>query len=235
MTVPANQPESPAAAPSRAAKRAFWHVITHRPRLFGCVLLAVAVFFASAGHAEVSSRCLLAWDVGVALYLAISLVVWSRSDVLRMRRHAAELDEGQFTILLLLVTGAMASLVAIALELHAAGQISDGLRSLRILLAGGTILVSWIFLQVIMAQHYAHDYYRLESTGRGLTFPGDTPEPDYWDFLYFAVNLGAAAQTADVVITTRHFRRLALAHSMLSFLFNTTILALAINVGASLL
>jgi uncharacterized membrane protein len=81
--------------------------------------------------------------------------------------------------------------------------------------------------------HYAHDYYAGEDDRRGLKFPGDTA-PDYWDFLYFSFNLGAAAQTSDVQIEAPRMRRFVLAHTIVSFLFNTGVLALAINVGASL-
>ncbi len=69
----------------------------------------------------------------------------------------------------------------------------------------------------------------------GMCDSENADEPDYWDFLYFAANLGAAAQTSDVMITSPSMRRLVLGHTILSFLFNTTILALAVNVGAGLL
>ena len=86
----------------------------------------------------------------------------------------------------------------------------------------------------MFALHYAHDFYAGEEDRRGLAFPGEE-RPDYWDFLYFSFNLGAASQTSDVQIEARRMRRFVLAHTILSFLFNTTVLALAINVGASLL
>src|SRR3954471_2114409 len=88
------------------------------------------------------------------------------------------------------------------------------------------------------ALHYAHDYYGGPGADRGgLAFPKDSPErdADYWDFLYFAVTIGAASQTSDVTVVSHRTRRYVLAHTILSFLFNTTVLALAINVGASLL
>ena len=100
-----------------------------------------------------------------------------------------------------------------------------------------TILCSWLFVHTSFALHYAHEFYgegRDDLIG-GLRFPEPNYDPDYWDFLYFAANLGAAAQTSDVMVTGQRMRRLVLAHTILSFLFNTTILALAVNVGASLL
>jgi uncharacterized membrane protein len=98
-----------------------------------------------------------------------------------------------------------------------------------------TIFSSWSFVHTSFAPHYAHEYYGEGANQRrgGLNFPGEEGEPDYWDFLYFAANLGATGQTSDVTITSRGIRRVALAHTILAFLFNTTILALAVNIGAS--
>ncbi len=94
--------------------------------------------------------------------------------------------------------------------------------------------MSWFFVHTIMTLHYAHDHYSPRAGGR-LEFPDKPPEPSYGDFLYFAFTIGAAAQTSDVTIASPRIRRVVLLHTVLSFLFNTTILALAVNVGASLL
>jgi uncharacterized membrane protein len=96
------------------------------------------------------------------------------------------------------------------------------------------ILCSWFFVHTIFAFHYAHEYYGDAGERRGLTFPHES-KPDYWDFLYFSFNFGAAGQTSDVVIVSKRMRRRALGHILVSFLFNTTILALALNIGAGLL
>ena len=90
-------------------------------------------------------------------------------------------------------------------------------------------------MQVAFALHYAHQYYRpahtLSSGVNGLDFPKD-PHPDYWDFLYFSFVIGMTAQVSDVQVLTRRWRRLVLAHGILSFLFNTAVLALSINLLA---
>jgi uncharacterized membrane protein len=85
--------------------------------------------------------------------------------------------------------------------------------------------------------HYAHEYYGegADQLKGGLSFPTEGYEPDYWDFLYFSANVGAAGQTSDVAITSHGIRRVVLAQTILSFVFNTMILALAVNVGASAL
>ena len=103
-------------------------------------------------------------------------------------------------------------------------------------ITGMTVVLSWTFTHVIFTLHYANLYYRPADEGAmgGLRFPGDRP-PDYRDFLYYAFVIGCAAQTADVSTESRAMRRVSLAHGIVSFSFNTAILALTINVGASLL
>ncbi|HEX8665813.1 MAG TPA: DUF1345 domain-containing protein [Beijerinckiaceae bacterium] len=186
---------------------------------------------------ERSSRPLVVWNAFALSYLVLAFVMMARSDVATMRRRAAAQDEGAVFILLITSLAAVASLAAIAIELHAARDAAPAGKALRAGLAGLTVLLSWLFVHTSFALHYAHEFY---GEGRdaeigGLKFPRKDYEPDYWDFLYFSANLGAAAQTSDVMIASPAMRRLALAHTVLSFLFNTTILALAVNVGASLL
>jgi uncharacterized membrane protein len=98
-----------------------------------------------------------------------------------------------------------------------------------------TILLSWSFIQVIFAFHYAHEFYA-EHRGQagGLGFPDDDV-PDYWDFLYFAFVIGMTSQVSDVTVKSQVLRRTVTAHSLLSFIFNVTLLALAINLAASAL
>jgi uncharacterized membrane protein len=150
-----------------------------------------------------------------------------------MQKRAAEEDEKAVVFLILTLSAAIVSLAAIGIEL--AGIHNSGSQeAFRLTIAGVTILCSWFFVHTIYAIHYAHEYFGDRGERRGLAFPHDD-KPDYWDFLYFSFNFGAAAQTSDVVIVSKRMRRLSLAHAILAFLFNTTILALAVNVGAGLL
>ncbi|WP_414472453.1 DUF1345 domain-containing protein [Microvirga sp. M2] len=204
-----------------------------RPRLFGSTLLAIIVYAVQPQAWATVSRFLVAWDVGVVCYLALAGIVAARSTTAMMQKRAAEEDEKAVVFLILTLSAAVASLAAIGIELagiHNAG----GQEAFRLTIAAITILCSWFFVHTIYAIHYAHEYYGDKGERRGLIFPHDD-KPDYWDFLYFSFNFGAAAQTSDVMIVSKRMRRLSLAHAMLAFLFNTTILALAVNVGAGLL
>ena len=104
-------------------------------------------------------------------------------------------------------------------------------------LAFATVAGSWLFVQVMFALHYAHEFFaedeEEQSHRAGLLFPGDEP-PDYWDFLHFSIIIGVASQTADIQITSKTLRRLGTAHSLTAFGFNTVVLALTINLLASL-
>jgi uncharacterized membrane protein len=205
-----------------------------RPRLFGAALVAVLVFVLLPSPWPANSRLLLAWDIGIVCYLALAFVMAVRSSTAKMQERAAQEDESAVVVLVLTLAASVASLAAIAVELTGIQEDQGAQQAFRLSIAAITILCSWFFVHTIYAIHYAHEYYGDGGERRGLAFPHEG-HPDYWDFLYFSFNLGAAAQTSDVVIVSRRMRRLALAHTILSFLFNTTILALAVNVGAGLL
>ena len=188
-----------------------------RPRLFIAAAFAVTVGMTLpvgvASHAV--TRWLIAWNVGTCLYVLLAAIMMIRSSDHHMRHRAQLQDEGQFAILVLVVVSAVASLAAIA------GQL--------------TVVSSWAFIQVMFTLHYAHDYYA--ATGRGLPaglqFPNDD-RPTYGDFFYFASVIGTSGQTADVSFVSKSMRRIGSVHCILAYLFNTTVLALLINIGASL-
>jgi uncharacterized membrane protein len=205
-----------------------------RARLYGSVFAALAVFMLLPPTLRGTTRMLVAWDVGVALYLALAGWTMARASIEAMRERANQEDDGATAILVLTVGAAVASLAAIGAELHGVRSAEREGETLRLVLAAFTILCSWFFLHVIFAVHYAHEFYAGEGDLQSLAFPNER-SPDYFDFLYFSFTIGAAAQTSDVSVVSRRMRRLVLAHTVLSFLFNATVLALAINVAAGLL
>lgn len=139
-------------------------------------------------------------------------------------------------MLLLAVAGAAASLGAIALELS---QVRHGPGAPQnwayLLLAITTVAGSWLLLPFEFALAYASLYHSGDESPHGLEFPGDEPQRDYVDFMYFAVTLAATSQTSDVAVSSRPMRRLVLLHAMLSFVFNTVVLALTVNILAGLI
>jgi uncharacterized membrane protein len=216
------------------------HVVRSRPRLFIVTALAIATGFwlpREIAHEPVS-RWLIAWNVGTWLYVILAGVMMDRSSEHQMRRRAQLQDEGQLVILCMVAVATVASLVAIAGELAVVKDMHPGFRrELHIGLAGSTVLSSWAFIQVMFTLHYAHDYYAAKCHGRrpGLEFPGGEQDPVYGDFFYFSAVIGTSGQTADVSFVTKEMRRIGSMHCILAYLFNTTVLALLINIGASLL
>jgi uncharacterized membrane protein len=213
-------------------------VIMARARLFLCALIGlvtVLILPSSVVEHEIT-RLMIGWNVGACLFLLLAgqLMFWSTHE--RMRNRALEHDEGRFIILGLVVFVAITSLGAIVVELAVARDMHGSQRYAHIGLAALTVLSSWAFTQVMFALHYAHDYYAAEVQGKpgGLIFPG-AHAPDYADFLYFACIIGTSGQTADVNISSRVMRRTGLVHCVLAFFFNTTLLALTINIASGLL
>ena len=157
-----------------------------------------------------------------------------------MRLNAKRQDEGRLVILSLVTTAACASIFAIGFMLKDAKNASGSIVVLHIVLAAVTILGSWLLVHTIFALHYAHGYYEdgdkslEECKAEGLDFPGDI-EPDYWDFLYFSFVIGMTSQVSDVQIESRSMRRLGLIHGVLSFFFNTAIVAMSINLIAGVI
>lgn len=209
--------------------------IRARPRLTTSTLVGAGVLFLSSGIASGPTRALLAWDVGGGLYLALAWAMMLRADTERMRRRAMRQDDGAAAVLVLTVFAALASLAAILLELIGLKGYPPSRQTLHLALAAGTILCSWCIVHTSFALHYAHEYYvRLSrSEQRCLAFPGNS-QPDYADFLYFSFVIGTTSQTADVTIASGTMRRLALVHGVIAFFFNTTLLALSVNIAAGL-
>jgi len=209
-------------------------IVRTRPRLFIAAavgLIAIAILFAITDW-RAATRLLVGWDIGVTLYLVLATVLVSRSDVHRLKRRAANQDEGNLAMLFLVVAAAIASLGAIFAELGT--QAGQSRQPGQLILATATVVLSWAFIHSIYALHYAHEYYgegRDRQIG-GMSFPDDN-EPDYWDFAYFAFTIGMCAQVSDVTVSSKSIRRTVLTHSIVSFLFNAALLALTVNIAAS--
>lgn len=217
----------------------FVRIFIARPRLIGCVALGLVLIaaFALFTHWRTPTQLLLAWNISVFTYLGLmARMMWNSSEE-RMRIRAQIQDEGQFAVLTLTVLTVAACMTAIVAELSGLKDMTPFLRGAHVGLAALTIISAWFFVHSMFALHYAHEYY--SSSARGgepcIQFPGPDHRPDYSDFLYFAFIIGTSGQTADVSFDSRHVRQIGLIHCILAFFFNTTLLALTINIAASLI
>jgi uncharacterized membrane protein len=181
-----------------------------------------------------STRALIAWDAATGLYLLLAWRLMLQSSVETMRKRAKLQDDGAAAVLGLTVAAACMSLGAIVSELIDVKDVPLGQHKLlRVALVGATLVLSWCLIHTAFAFHYAHEFYVDRDGGRGcLEFPGRA-QPDYVDFLYFSFVIGTTSQTADVSISSPDVRRLALLHGVIAFFFNTTLLALTVNIAAS--
>lgn len=213
------------------------------PRLFAAAAGGILIgLLLPAGWAALL-RMLVGWDGAATLYLAATWRMMILGPVRHMEWRARLQDESGWTILAVSAGAAAASLVALVGLLAGFKDLAAPARQLHLALAVYTILGSWFFLHTLFAIHYAHEYYRPAEDAtaaghhhrRGLQFPGDEDRLGYPDFAYYAFTIGMTAQTSDTGVTSATMRRLTLAHGILSFLFNTVILALSVNIAAGLL
>jgi uncharacterized membrane protein len=215
-------------------KRLVLHM-SARPRLVGAVAAGVAVWLLLPATMLPVTRALTGWNVAVWLYLLLVAALMWQADHEHLRRAAVAQAEGAATVLACAVVAAVASLLGVVAELSAARHPGASHALPHLLFALATVAGSWLLLPTLFALTYASVYHR-HTQGSGLSFPSDSVgfQPDYLDFLYFAFTIAVASQTADVTVTSRSMRRLVLLQSLLSFLFNTAILAFTINIAASL-
>ncbi|HEY3792040.1 MAG TPA: DUF1345 domain-containing protein [Bradyrhizobium sp.] len=204
-------------------------VVYARPRTFISIVIGIVAFLLLPGSLRLVTRALLGWDIFVAAYLLLVYIMVVHSGLAHIKRNAVRQDDGRFLILLVTAFGAFASIAAIVFELGATQHSVPALT-----LATVTIALSWAAVHTTFALHYAHEFYRGAKPG-GLQFPsGDTHEnADYWDFVYFSFVIGMTAQVSDVGITDKTIRRTATAHGIISFIYNTALVALMVNIAAS--
>jgi uncharacterized membrane protein len=222
-------------AKRRAARSPIVTLIRKHLSVVLAILTSLIVFGLMTSRQFNAGNFLASWNSGAVVYIGFTWYRMLRSNVSRIRQRAADTDFSDVLVLCLSIAAALASIAGIGIEL---GGLKNAPPEQALANAGTaflTILISWVFLHTLFTTHYAHHFYADDSGKPPIRFPDDIKEPNYWDFLYFTFTIGVASQTADVAIATTPMRKLALLHSVLSFLFNTTILALAINVGASLL
>lgn len=212
--------------------------VQNRPHFFIALIFGVVVasLLAWLTSWKWSTILLASWNGSISLYLLNVWKLMRSADHSQMQQQAKKQDESKWVIMLIVLLAITMSLVAILVQLS---QLPSGHYEKlgHVALALLTIISAWLFMHTVFALHYAHDFYmalsRNEENG-GLDFPG-TEHPTYPDFLYFSYIIGTSAQTADVSITNKHMRLLNLFHAVLSFGFNTTILAICINVAAGFL
>ena len=207
-----------------------------RPKLYLAIAAGILAYLMTPSTLPGHPNLVVAWDAAAIVYIAIAFYIFETHDTARIRSLASSEDETRATFFIIVLMAAIASFWSVIGLIGEAKHVEGAVKIIYLALAGVAIVGSWLVVQIVFTLHYAHGFYRAGGTEEkgGLSFPGDD-EPDYWDFLYFTTSIGAASQTSDVSITAKGVRRLVTLHAILSFVFNTTVVALAINLAASLL
>lgn len=209
------------------------HVLSPRRAVGRFVLsasLALLVLLITPRDLIWGLRSILAWDVFAFSLLLQDWAIVSRSSPQSTELRAGDEDPGRALVFAVAVLGSLFSLFAATFALRRVAE--ESVSSIWLGLSLGAVGLSWLVTHTSYTLRYAHLYYRGKTNG-GLEFPG-TKQPDDMDFAYFAFTVGMCFQVSDVQITTSKIRRTCLVHSLIAFIFNTTILALSLNVMSQL-
>ena len=185
---------------------------------------------------------LVGWNSACLVFLTTTLWMMWRDDEQTVRARAAYEDQGQTLTLSIVLVAVMASLAATVLAMHEAktvsAQAAGAAHWAAWIMSVSTLVMGWIVVQTVFALRYAHRYFGdRDADGaidRGIKFPGEGPRT-YHDFIYVAICVGATAQVSDFNIITSSYRRLVTQHALLAFFYNTMVLALGINILASII
>jgi uncharacterized membrane protein len=194
------------------------------------VFVALILVGVPLGYAALGWRtgAMVGFDVAATVFLiAVYPLLCSRTD--EMREASRRNDANRAVLLAITSIVMIAILVTVAAELAQKGASKPATLGLIV----ATLALAWTFGNTVYALHYAHLFYLdTDGDGRdegGVEFP-KTPEPDYWDFVYFSFCLGMTFQVSDMSITSGRIRRVVTAHCLAAFVFNLGILAFTINV-----
>lgn len=194
----------------------------------GVASLAWLAVPAIPARVSLATRALLAWDLGGLILLGFAAVIILGSDAKETRRRAAAYDPGRRLVGLIVLAASAFSLFAAAVLLRQGRDAPPASRGLHAGLCVATVAISWLITHSAFTLRYAHLYYRDAEREGGIEFPGDDPPADL-DFAYFAFTIGMCFQVSDAEISSPQIRRAALSQALLSFLYNTIILAFALN------
>ncbi len=223
---------------STASNRSWILRVGATQRLGVSLAIAGSAFLAQPDSISWHTRAVASWNLGVLVYLCLAWWLIARADAGVTRDHALGQDQSGYIIFLFVVGAACASIVAIGFVVGTISKLAFWPRAWHLALTIDALISSWLLIQTVFAFHYARRYYavlrRKPSTQAELLFPGGG-EPDYLDFAYYSFVVGMTSQVSDVAVSSRRMRRLTLIHSVLAFVFNIAVLALSINIIASVL
>ena len=210
------------------------------PRLGIALVVGLAGAVLAPADFRLGTRVIAGWDGFCVSVLTLTWLTIATADAAHIRRVATSEDPGRTWTFVAVLLAAGASLLAVGLLLSGIKRMSPPEQLAHVLVSVVAVLGSWLLLHTLFTLRYAHVYYSEDHSTAppdklgGLEFAG-APPTTYWDFAYFAFVIGMTAQTSDTGVTSLRMRKLTLAHGILSFAFNTAVIALGVNVISSIL
>jgi len=209
------------------------------PRAAGGRLLigtaaAVVATLLTPGELAWRVRAMLGWDTGALVYVALAWIMILRATSAKTRARAGINDPGRRFVFVVAIGASFFSLFAAVVVLRQLKTLTPTQVPIWTTLALLAVALSWVVTHTVFTLRYAHLYYRKHTTSHCFQFPG-TDAPNDLDFAYFAFTIGMCFQVSDVVVASSRARRTVLLHALMSFVYNTTILALSLNLVTNLL
>src|SRR5690242_9828575 len=205
-------------------------------KLLICLALAVVVYLVvQVENIDFLTHMMIGWDTFSVCLVVMTWITFFITNAKQIRIQSKVQDPNRSIIFIIILICTLASFLTVVLLILTKKDGESG-PSWKMPVAVAGMLFSWILIHTSFTLRYAHIFYgdhesNPNTHAGGLEFPGDEL-PDYLDFAYFSFVLGMTFQVSDVQITSKRFRRLALLHGFISFVFDTTLLALTINILA---
>jgi uncharacterized membrane protein len=207
---------------------AFWSPRRAVGRLLLAVVAGGIAAAAIPGQTGGPLRTVAGWDVAALVLLVLVWRIILRASPEETARRAAAEDVGRSFVWAVVVLGSTVSLFAATVALRNAHTMAPQAERELVLLCLLAVATAWFLCHTTYALRYAHLYYRDDGDLGGLGFPG-TEMPCLLDFAYYAFTIGMCFQVSDVTVTQHRMRQATLGHALLSFVFNTAVLALALS------
>ena len=189
----------------------------------------IAAYVAARSQVRAAASALVGMDAGSAVLLAVSWTAIASSDAPLTRARAGAEDPGRTLVYVIIVLASATSLLAATILVGSARDLTPTLRQLGAVLCLATVALAWVVTHTAFTFRYAHLYYREDSEGvGGIDLPGKT-DPAYFDFAYFAFTIGMCFQVSDACVSSPQIRRTVLLHAVISFAYNSIILAFVLN------
>ena len=212
---------------THSSKGNFFQQLNPIARVLIAIAFTVLVYTITPCSSNKYFNALIFWDMFASTYLLLCWIVFLTMPIRLIRHNASKEDGSKLFVFVMIILSSLVGMVAVLLLIKEDVHIIT--KGLLLLVAVPGMIFSWAIVHTIFTFHYAHLFYSGKSEG-GLEFPGGEKEPDYLDFAYFSFGIGCTFQVSDVEISLRKIRRLSLFHGLLSFMLNTFVVALSINI-----